>query len=148
MTYEWGYSRGPALPVAPLDKVREVVKYAVSEMSPEKIFLGIPNYGYDFIIPFDKNSPSARTVSNEEAVRLAIETGSEIMFDEKSQTPYFNYTLNGETHEVHFEDARSIIAKLALANEFSLFGIGVWNIMNFFSQLWTVFNLLYNQRKM
>lgn len=148
MTYEWGYSRGPALPVAPLDKVREVVKYAVSEMSSEKIFLGIPNYGYDFIIPFDKNSPSARTVSNEEAVRLAIETGSEIMFDEKSQTPYFNYTLNGETHEVHFEDARSIIAKLALANEFSLFGIGVWNVMNFFSQLWTVFNLLYNQRKL
>lgn len=147
MTYEWGYSRGPALPVSPLDKVREVVKYAVSEIDPEKIFLGIPNYGYDFIIPFDKNSPPARTISNEEAVRLAIETGSEIMFDEKSQTPYFNYTRGGETHEVHFEDARSVTQKLALANEFGLFGIGVWNIMNFFSQLWVVFNLLYNQRK-
>ncbi len=147
MTYEWGYSRGPALPVAPLDKVREVVKYAVGEIDPEKIFLGIPNYGYDFIVPFDKNNPPARTVSNEDAVRLAIEKGAEIKFDEKSQTPYFTYTENDRVHEVYFEDARSVISKLSLANEFSLFGIGVWNVMNFFSQLWVIFNLLYNQRK-
>ena len=30
MTYEWGYTYGPSMAVAPLDKVREVVKYAVS----------------------------------------------------------------------------------------------------------------------
>ena len=40
-----------------------------------------------------------------------------------------------------------VTAKLALANELGLFGIGVWNIMNFFPQLWVVFNLLYNLRK-
>ncbi len=147
MTYEWGYSRGPALPVAPLDKVREVAEYAVSEIPADKIFLGMPNYGYDFIIPFEKDGPPAKTVSNEEAVRLAIETGSEIKFDEKSRTPYFTYTRDGKTHEVHFEDARSVRDKLALANELKLFGIGVWNIMNFFPQLWVVFNLLYNLRK-
>ncbi len=148
MTYEWGYSRGPALPVSPLDKVREVAEYAVSQIDPDKIFLGLPNYGYDFTVPFDKNGPPARTISNEEAIRLAIDTGSEIMFDEKSQTPYFNYTRDSVTHEVHFEDVRSVKAKLALANELRLFGIGVWNVMNFFPQLWVTLNLLYNLRKM
>ncbi len=147
MTYEWGYSRGPALPVAPLDKVREVAEYSISQIDPDKIFLGIPNYGYDFTVPFDRNSP-ARTISNEEAIRLAIETGSEIQFDEKSQTPYFYYTRNGQQHEVHFEDARSVMAKFALANELGLFGVGVWNVMNFFPQLWVIFNLLYNLRNM
>ena len=127
--------------------MREVVEYAVSEMDPQKIFLGIPNYGYDFTVPFNPNAPAARTISNEEAIRLAIDVGAEIKFDEKSQTPYFNYTRDAQRHEVHFEDARSIIAKLSLANEFGLFGIGVWNIMNFFPQLWVVFNLLYNQKR-
>lgn len=146
MTYEWGYSRGPAMPIAPIDKVREVANYAVSQIDPSKIFLGVPNYGYDFTIPFDKGGPPAKTISNEEAIRIAIETGSEIIFDERSQTPYFNYTLAGVNHEVHFEDARSIKAKLALASELGLFGVGVWNIMNFFPQLWVIFNILYNKR--
>lgn len=148
MTYEWGYSRGPALPVSPLDKVREVAEYAVSQIDPDKIFLGLPNYGYDFTVPFDRNGPPARTISSEEAIRLAIDTGSEILFDEKSQTPYFYYTRDGQQHEVHFEDVRSVKAKLALANELGLFGVGVWNIMNFFPQLWVTLNLLYNIRKM
>ena len=147
MTYEWGYSRGPALPVSPLDKVREVAEYAVSQIAPDKIFLGLPNYGYDFTVPFDKDGPPARTISNEQAIRLAIDTGSEIKFDENSQTPYFTYVRDGKSHEVHFEDARSVMAKLALANELGLYGIGVWNVMNFFPQLWVVFNLLYNLRK-
>ncbi|MBQ8742841.1 MAG: LysM peptidoglycan-binding domain-containing protein [Clostridia bacterium] len=146
MTYEWGYSRGPAMPVSPLDKVEQVARYAVSEIDPSKIFLGVPNYGYDFTIPFDKGGPPAKTISNEEAIRLAVETDSEIIFDTKSQTPYFTYTLAGVNHEVHFEDARSIKAKLALASELDLFGVGVWNIMNFFPQLWVIFNILYNKR--
>ena len=47
MTYEWGYTYGPPMAVAPLDKVREVVEYAVTQIQPEQLILGIPNYGYE-----------------------------------------------------------------------------------------------------
>ena len=50
MTYEWGYTYGPPMAVAPLDKVREVVEYAVTQIQPGQLILGIPNYGYDWTL--------------------------------------------------------------------------------------------------
>ena len=47
MTYEWGYTYGPPMAVAPINSVRRVVEYALTRISREKINLGIPNYGYD-----------------------------------------------------------------------------------------------------
>ncbi len=82
MTYEWGYTYGPPMAVAPLDKVRQVVEYAVTRITPSKIDLGIPNYGYDWTLPFVQGSSRATTVSNLEAVRIAVEAGVPIQFDE------------------------------------------------------------------
>ena len=72
MTYEWGYTYGPPMAVAPLNKVREVVDYAVTEIPPEKINLGIPNYGYDWPLPFVRGVTKASTLGNIQAVELAI----------------------------------------------------------------------------
>ena len=49
-------------------------------------------------------------------------------------------------HEVWFEDARSIRAKLALTQEYGLYGVGYWNLMRPFSQNWRVLNALYRIR--
>ena len=51
-------------------------------------------------------------------------------------------------HEVWFEDARSIRTKLALAGEYQLHGISIWNIMRYFPQLWLVLNNLYEIEKL
>ena len=53
---------------------------------------------------------------------------------------------NGQEHEVWFEDARSIRAKLDLAQEYGLYGVGYWNLMRPFPQNWLVLNALYNIR--
>ena len=52
MTYEWGYTYGPPMAVAPINKVRQVLDYAVSEIESTKINMGIPNYGYDWPLPY------------------------------------------------------------------------------------------------
>ena len=145
MTYEWGYTYGPPMAVAPINKVREVVEYAVSRISPEKIYMGIPNYGYDWPLPFQQGETMAKSIGNEEAVRIAERYGAEILFDETSASPYFNYyDENGIEHEVWFEDVRSIIKKYDLIDEFSLRGSGYWNLMRSFSQNWSYVNSEYN----
>ena len=40
MTYEWGYRYGPPMAVAPLNKVRQVVEYALTEIPSEKYYWG------------------------------------------------------------------------------------------------------------
>ena len=136
MTYEWGYTYGPPMAVAPLNMVRNVLEYAVTEILPEKISMGIPNYGYDWELPYERGITRARTIGNIEAVRIAIERGAEIKFDEVAMTPYFNYDSNGVTHEVWFEDARSIQAKYDLIKELNLRGPGFWQIMQLFRTNW------------
>lgn len=136
MTYEWGYTYSEPRAVAPINNVRAVVDYALSVIPREKIDLGMPNYGYDWQLPWVEGTP-ARAIGNIAAQELAAERGAMIMLDEVAQSPYFRYTAeDGTAHEVQFEDARSVFAKLSLAREQSLGGIGVWQIMRWFPQLW------------
>lgn len=148
MTYEWGYTYGPPMAVAPINKVREVVEYAVTLIDRDKIFMGIPNYGYNWTLPFVQGVSRAQSLSNVAAVELAGQVGAYIQFDTTAQAPFFTYYDDQwRQHEVWFEDARSIEAKLALANEFGLHGVGYWNLMRYFPQNWLVLNALYNIRR-
>lgn len=136
MTYEWGYTYGPPMAVAPINMVRRVVEYALTEIPREKISLGIPNYGYDWPLPYERGTTVAQTVSNLEAVRLAIDHGAEIQFDEVAMSPYFHYWQYGVEHEVWFEDVRSYKAKFDLIKEYGLTGAGYWQLMQFFRSNW------------
>lgn len=136
MTYEWGYTYGPPMAVAPINKVREVVEYAVTRIPEYKIDLGIPNYGYDWTLPFVKGESRARTIGNIEAIQIAIENSAEIQFDPVAMSPYFRYTKEGLEHEVWFEDVRSMEAKFNLVKEFDLRGMGYWQVMKLFRANW------------
>jgi spore germination protein len=142
MTYEWGYTYGPPMAVAPINKVNEVLSYAVTEIPPQKLLMGIPLYGYDWKIPYEKGVSKATSISPQQAIVIAYENSAEILYNEASQAPYFRY--GNDTHEVWFEDAKSIQAKLSLLDRYSLAGIGYWNLARAFPQNWAVLNALHN----
>ena len=146
MTYEWGYTYGPPRAVAPVNLVEEVLKYAVTVIPSKKILMGIPNYGYDWTLPFVQGS-SARPLTNPGAVNLASRVGAQIMFDTQAQSPFFSYYESGKQHIVWFEDARSIEAKLKLVDKYDLGGVSYWTINSYFPQNWIVLNSMYNVRK-
>lgn len=148
MTYEWGYTYGPPMAVAPINKVREVLDYAVTEIPPSKLLMGIPNYGYDWTLPYVKGESKAKILSNVDAQELARQKGAEIKFDPVAQSPYFNYTdEQGREHEVWFEDARSIQAKLNLVKEYDLAGVAYWNLTWPFPANWDVLENTYTVTK-
>ena len=136
MTYEWGYTYGPPMAVAPLNMVRRVVEYAVSAIPVEKISLGIPNYGYEWPLPYVRGTTKAQSISNREAVARAIDHGVPIRFDETAWSPYLRYWQYGIKHEIWFEDVRSIQGKFDLIREYGLLGAGYWQLMNFFRPNW------------
>ena len=145
MTYEWGYRYGEPQAVAPYNQVRRVLQYAVTEIPAGKILMGIPNYGYDWVVG---SSSPATVVSNVGALNIAVQNNAQIFFDETSKTPYFNYRDgSGRRDEVWFEDARSIQAKMDLVREFELAGVSFWHIGTYFAQAWEVLtaNFLVNK---
>lgn len=147
MTYEWGYMYGPPMAISPYDQVKAVIQYAVTEIDSQKILMGMPNYAYDWTLPFEQGSV-ATTLSNNAAVNLAIEKGSTIQWDTNSRAPYFNYNdNNGKRHVVWFDNAVSTYERLTLVPEFNLAGVSYWTINNFFKQNWLVLNSMFNVEK-
>ena len=148
MTYEWGYTAGPPMAVAPLPQVRRVLDYALTEIPPEKIFLGVPTYGYDWPLPFRQGITRAPSLSPQQALALARRYGAEIQYDETAQAPWFRYTAeNGTVHEVWFEDARSSLAKFRLAADNRLQGVGLWSLMRDAPQTYLVLHSAFGIEK-
>ncbi|MBY0148944.1 glycoside hydrolase family 18 protein [Neobacillus niacini] len=136
MTYEWGYSGGPAMAVSPIDQVRRVLEYAITEMPPNKIMMGQNLYGYDWTLPFVQGSV-AKAVSPQQAIEIAAQNNVEIQYDTKAQAPFFRYrAADGKQHEVWFEDARSIQAKFNLIKELNIRGMSYWKLGLAFPQNW------------
>ncbi len=148
MTYEWGYLFGPPMATSPIQSVAQVLEYGVSVIPNDKILMGVPNYSYDWALPFIQGETQAEALSNQESLLRASQVGAVIEFDEESQSPFYSYTdENGVEHIVWFDDVRSMNSKLRLIMEFDLAGAGVWQIMNFFPGLWMVINSIYEVEK-
>lgn len=139
MTYEWGYTYSPPMPTSPINSMRLVLNYGVSVIDSNKILMGVPNYAYDWPLPFERGVTKAESLSNQEAIIRAAQYNVTILYDEEAQSPYYYYTDSvGIMHVVWFDDVRSMNAKMRLIPELGLDGAGVWQIMNFFPGLWNV----------
>lgn len=137
MTYEWGFSGGPPMPVSPIGPVRRVLEYALSEMPASKIMMGQNLYGYDWTLPYVPGGPFAKAVSPQAAIDLARRHNAAIEYDTQAQAPHFRYRdRQGKSHIVWFEDARSIQAKFNLIKELGLRGISYWKLGLSFPQNW------------
>lgn len=143
MTYEWGYTYGEPQAIAPLPQVRAVLDYALSVTAGENIFLGAPLYAYDWPLPYEKGRTRAETFSSQAAVARARLVGAEIEFDETARSPCYHYfDKMRREHVVWFEDARSLRAKIALAAEKGLQGVGFWQAGREFAQAWPLLDAL------
>src|SRR5690625_1813492 len=137
MTYEWGYSAGPPLPVSPINEVEKVLTYALTEIPAKKIIMGQNLYGYDWTLPFVQGESFARALSPQQAIQLALENNVAISYDETAQAPFFEYVdTDGREHIVWFEDARSIQAKFNLIKQLGILGIAYWKLGLAFPQNW------------
>jgi spore germination protein len=114
--------------ISPIKQVSDVIEFALTQIDANKIFLGISNYGYDFTLPYVRGQSKAPSLSILEATNLAIEKGATIQYDEVVQAPYFRYYVNGTEHNVWFEDARSLQARLNLMQKYNLKGALYWNL--------------------
>jgi spore germination protein len=147
MTYEWGYSGGPARSVAPVNLIEEVLSYATERIPSNKILMGIPNYGYNWTLPYLEGN-IAKSIGNYEAVKIARKNNQAISYNYEEQAPFFNYYDEKKAkHEVWFEDARSIQTKLELVLKYNLEGVSYWTLNKFFPQNYLVLNSLFDIKK-
>jgi spore germination protein YaaH len=121
MGYDYHWESSPPGPIAPVTWIDSVLAYARTQIPADKIVLGIPMYGYDWV------GNRGASVTWQQAVNLARHYHVPIGFDRSSQSPWFRYTdASGRRHEVWFENTASVTAKLAAARAVDAGGVYLW----------------------
>jgi spore germination protein YaaH len=121
MGYDYHWATSAAGPVAPIGWIRAVLQYAKTQIPANKIILGVPLYGYDWV------GKHGTPVSWLQAFRLAGRYGIRPHFDYASQSPWFSYTdSSGREHAVWFENGPSTEAKFRAARAAGIGGVYLW----------------------
>jgi len=146
LTYEWGYTTGVPSGTTPYETLKNLLSYSISQIPSEKINIGISKIGYIWELPYREGISKGQSVDYEHAIELAKEVGATILYDEVTKVAYFQYISTVE-YVIRFRDARSVDAFVKLVGEYGLKGIGIWNIMKFFPQMWLIINSQYEIEK-
>ncbi|MBT2757657.1 glycoside hydrolase family 18 [Mesobacillus foraminis] len=126
MTYDEHNPRTKPGSTASVDWTEATIRYALKqEVPPSKILLGIAGYGWDW----DTTEGKAKYSSYEEVMAQKTKYKAKVQWDSRSQTPHFSYEdEKHHSHEVWFENSRSLGVKLNLVEKYDLRGIGIWRL--------------------
>jgi len=132
MTYD---ENGPTWsdpgPIAGADWVEECAAYAATVVSPSKLLLGLPAYGYDWDLTAyaqDGAYPFSYVPWTTFCEWLANPTAVN-HWDATTLSPSVTYeSKDGHKHEAWFENPESIQAKAALVKKYNLAGLSVWSL--------------------
>lgn len=114
--------------------VRAVGSYARQLIPLEKLYLGLPLYGYDW-----GGAGPAEGLTYEEARRRAATREAAVQWDETAASATFVYADETGEHTVWFEDARSTAAKVAAARSLGITRFALWRLGGEDPQTWEAF---------
>ncbi|PFN98509.1 chitinase [Bacillus sp. AFS076308] len=136
MTIDYGYPGGPPDPISPYGWVEQVIKYALTQVHPQKLLIAMALYGYDKVV----TTNAAQGMSVLAAQNQAISVGEPIQFDPTARSPWYRYWAGMAEHVVWFEDIRSYIEKYKLIDIHKLVGTTYWQISLPAPQNWVFLN--------
>jgi spore germination protein YaaH len=134
MTYSYSGGWSDPGPQTPLAWARTVMKFAVSQVSPDKVLMGVPFYGFDW------HGETTTAVFWEDADATRREVEAAVARHDGSGEATFTYTDEDEVlHTVWFQDRKAVAAK---TDYFSrklgdLAGIAIWQMHREDPRFWT-----------
>lgn len=69
--YDWHHAGSEPGPVAPITEIRRTIEFTIAQVPSRKIIIGVPLYGYDWIIPYQPGTV-ASAISNQNAIERAM----------------------------------------------------------------------------
>src|SRR5260370_22889835 len=111
-------------------------------VTPEKLVLGIANYGYDWPVKTKKNPhPAAKAVTFEEAMVTAVESDTQVEYDPDSLNPHFSYEdENNQVHDLWLLDGVTAYNQVRTAERYGVRGTVLWRLGEEDPSMWPIWD--------
>jgi cellulose synthase/poly-beta-1,6-N-acetylglucosamine synthase-like glycosyltransferase/spore germination protein YaaH/peptidoglycan/xylan/chitin deacetylase (PgdA/CDA1 family) len=130
MNYDFHYPTSDPGPIAAQDWFVTNIQNIVKLVPPEKIMMGIANYGYDW--PAKSKAaprPIAQPVTFQQAIVTAVESETDVEFDSDSLNPHYSYEdEKNNVHQVWMLDALTAYNELRAAERAGVRGTALWRL--------------------
>jgi len=124
MAYDYHWRTSSPGPIAPLDWVDGVLTYAEQTVPPDKIWMGLPFYGYNWVEQKGTGLVWAT------AGLLIRQRHPATRRDPSSGELYFSYRTGEEQHTIYVPDAKAIALKVRWVRQThpDIAGIAIWRL--------------------
>ena len=142
MNYDYRWSSSAPGPIAPQDWFERNIANMTKLVPPEKIVMGIANYGYDWPAKTKSDPhPIAAGVTFQQAVITAVESGADITFDGDSFNPHYSYEdENNRVHTVWMTDGVTAYNELRAAERAGVQGTALWRLGMEDPSVWSIWD--------
>jgi peptidoglycan-N-acetylglucosamine deacetylase len=142
MNYDYRWSSSAPGPIAPQDWFERNIDNMVKLVPPSKIVMGVANYGYDWPAKTKQDPhPLAQSVTFQQGVITAVESGADITFDGDSFNPHYSYEdENNRVHTVWLTDGITAYNQLRAAERAGVQGTALWRLGMEDPSLWPIWD--------
>jgi cellulose synthase/poly-beta-1,6-N-acetylglucosamine synthase-like glycosyltransferase/peptidoglycan/xylan/chitin deacetylase (PgdA/CDA1 family)/spore germination protein YaaH len=138
MDYDQHWEASAPGPVASQDWFFRTVQDRLQSIPPNKLVIALANYGYDWTT-LGKNRYSGKSVSFQDAMRIAEESDAKPEMDPDFLNPTFEYyDENSRLHRVWFLDGVTIYNQVAQTKPMSPHGYALWRLGSEDPTAWSV----------
>jgi peptidoglycan-N-acetylglucosamine deacetylase len=143
MNYDEHQTTSEPGPVASEGWFVQNLNAVLKRVPPQKVIVGIANYGYDWE---DVKHPSepAESLSVQEALLTAYESDVQVQFDSDSLNPHYSYDdEHNHTHQVWYMDAVTAYDELRATERAGVRGTVVWRLGMADPSLWDIWDTIH-----
>jgi peptidoglycan-N-acetylglucosamine deacetylase len=130
MNYDFHYPTSDPGPIAAQDWFVTNIQNITKLVPPEKIVMGIANYGYDWQAKSKAAPhPIAQPVTFQQAIVTAVESETDVEFDSDSLNPHYSYgDEKNNVHQVWMLDALTAYNEIRVAERAGVRGTALWRL--------------------
>ena len=142
MNYDFHWPASAPGPVVSQDWFVRNINNILKLVPPEKIVMGIANYGYDWPVKTKRDPhPVAQAVTFQQGVITAVESQTDIEFDPDSLSPHYSYEDEHDVvHDVWMLDGVTAYNEIRAAERAHVQGTALWRLGMEDPSLWYIWD--------
>ncbi len=145
MNYDFHWTSSLPGPIAPQDWFQRNIDNILKVIPANKIVMGVANYGYDWPAKTKQDpNPLAASVTFQQGVVTAVESGSDITYDPDTFNLHYSYAdASDRVHTVWMLDGVTAYNQLRASERAGVAGTALWRLGTEDPSLWTIWDAVH-----